>query len=401
MLIFRVILLAAILTSCGCSSDEHDQGNMKLPAVVKTNPMKVYMHYTPWFQSKSMSGYWGSHWKMTNKNPDIILENGQRQIASHYYPLIGPYDSKDPDVIQYHLLLMKYAGIDAVFVDWYGSHNVHDYRPNLDGANAFIEHLDEVGLQFAIVYEEFTAGVVGDVTSKTAMEAAQLDMVYMTGNYFNQKSYLKIAEHPALLTFGPRYFKQGAQWESIFSAIKEKPTFLPLWDHSGYTGSTDNGEYAWVDFTEDLSVLQNFYNKVLSQQVLIGSAFPRFHDYYEEGGAGESYGYVDADGVNTLVKTLSKATARQAKHLQLVTWNDFGEGTVIEPTVEDGFSFLETIQQFTGVAYTVTELELIHRWYLKKKEYKGDTNVEEILGEAYHLLVTLQPEKAADLLDGL
>jgi hypothetical protein len=226
-------------------------------------------------------------------------------------------------------------------------------------------------------------------------------MVYMQENYFSSKSYLKIGDNPALLTFGPRYFRQGAQWESIFSAIKTKPTFLPLWDHSGYTGITDNGEYAWIDFTEDLSTLQNFYNKVLSQPILVGSAFPRFHDYYEDGGSGESYGYVAADGVNTLKNTLAKATARNAKHIQLVTWNDFGEGTVIEPTVEDGFTFLETIQEFTGVTYTKSELELVHKWYLKKKEYKGNIESEKILGKIFSLLTELEVDQARDLLNTL
>jgi glycoprotein endo-alpha-1,2-mannosidase len=401
ILMFRATLVMSLLISCGCSSDDDGKKGVKPVTVVKTNPIKVYMHYMPWFQSKAVSGYWGSHWKMKNKNPEVILENGQRQIASHYYPLIGPYDSKDPDVVQYHLLLMKYAGVDAVLIDWYGSHNVNDYKPNLEGANAFIDKVDDAGLQFGIVYEEFTAEAVDSQTSKTAVEAAQQDMVYMQENYFSNKSYLNIGDNPALLTFGPRFFKQGAQWESIFSAIHRKPTFLPLWDHSGYTGTTDNGEYAWVDFTEDLSTLQNFYNKILNQQILIGSAFPRFHDYYKEGGAGESYGYVDADGVNTLKKTLEKATTRQAKHLQLVTWNDFGEGTVIEPTIEDGFSFLETIQEFTGVSYTKTELELVHRWYLKKKEYEGNAGTEEVLGEIFNLLAGLEVDKAQDLLDTL
>src|SRR2546429_9272711 len=78
-------------------------------AVPKTNPMKVYAHYMPWFQSPLTLGpnNWGWHWKMNTRNPNVIDPNGQRQIASHYYPLIGPYDSTDPDVIEYHMLLMK------------------------------------------------------------------------------------------------------------------------------------------------------------------------------------------------------------------------------------------------------------------------------------------------------
>ena len=76
----------------------------------KTNPKKVYVHYMPWFQSKPHDGYWGQHWTMTNKNPDILDENGINEIASYYNPLIGPYSSSDPDLHEYHFLLMKLAG---------------------------------------------------------------------------------------------------------------------------------------------------------------------------------------------------------------------------------------------------------------------------------------------------
>src|SRR3982751_5346275 len=78
-------------------------------AVSKTNPMPVYMHYMPWFQTPETLGgtTWGWHWTMNNRNPNVIAANGQRQIASRYYPLIGPYDSSNRDVIEYHMLLLK------------------------------------------------------------------------------------------------------------------------------------------------------------------------------------------------------------------------------------------------------------------------------------------------------
>jgi hypothetical protein len=87
--------------------------------VTKTNSQKVYVHYMPWFETPATSGngQWGQHWTMANENPNIILANGRREIASYFYPMIGPYDSDDRDVIDYHLLLMKYSGIDGIIID--------------------------------------------------------------------------------------------------------------------------------------------------------------------------------------------------------------------------------------------------------------------------------------------
>lgn len=328
-------------------------------------------------------------------------ETGKRQIASHYYPLIGPYDSRDPDVIEYHLLLMKYSGIDAVLIDWYGSHAVNDYRVNLAGANALIDKLDEVGLKFSIVYEEYTAGVVEDQTSKTAIEAAQADMTYAQQNYFTKNEYLKFGNTPVLLTFGPRLFKQGSKWTEIFSVLPVKPKFLPLWNHGAYTGDQDDGEFSWVDFTSSLSDLNLFYNRMGQFEIMIGSAFPRFHDFYEEGGWGDSYGYVDPDEGQTFLNTLNKAADREVDNLQLVTWNDFGEGTVIEPTQEYEFLNLQQLQEFTGVSYRLPELQLIHQYYLKKKELKGNTEAEATLEKVFKCLCELDVENATELMNEL
>lgn len=392
-----------ILNGCGDDVPKKEPVIEEPNQVVKTNPMKVYMHYMPWFQSKPVSGYWGSHWKMGNKNPDVIVdaETGKRQIASHYYPLIGPYDSKDTDVIEYHLLLMKYSGIDAVLIDWYGSHNINDYRVNLNASNALIDKLDDVGLKFAAVYEEYTAGIVEDQTSKTAMEAAKADMSYLQTNYFTNSQYLKISNTPVLLTFGPRFFKQPSQWTEILGLLSVKPKFLPLWSHGSLVGDNDHGEFGWVDFNTSLTTLSNFYNRAPYLEILIGSAYPRFHDFYAEGNWGSSYGYVDYNEGQTLANTLALADTRGVDYLQLVTWNDFGEGTMIEPTLEDGFASLLRIQEFTGVSYGLTELELIHQYYLKRKELKNAAEAQPVLARVFECLTELDVATATELLNQL
>src|SRR5258706_1034159 len=129
-----IVLLAACIIIFSCKKNNSVPGGggnedsditvtiLDPVTVTKTNSQKVYVHYMPWFEDKSTSldGKWGSHWTMANENPDIILSNGRRQIAAWFYPMIGPYASSDRDVIDYHTLLMKYAGIDGVIVDWYG-----------------------------------------------------------------------------------------------------------------------------------------------------------------------------------------------------------------------------------------------------------------------------------------
>jgi hypothetical protein len=86
---------------------------------------------------------------------------------------IGLYDSGDPEVAEYQLQLMKYAGVTGVLIDWPGTKikskskssfilnltwlgtlDVWDYAGNKENSEVIIELAQKVGLTFAIVYED-------------------------------------------------------------------------------------------------------------------------------------------------------------------------------------------------------------------------------------------------------
>src|SRR5688572_19617166 len=237
-----IMLLMVLVGTCSwsCQDEKVDDPVTIAPKqVTKTNTTKVYMHVMPWFHSKAHSGYWGSHWRMNNKNPETILPNGQREIASHYYPLIGPYDSGDPDLVDYHVLLMKYAGVDGVLIDWYGSHAVLDYGTNLKNTNAIVDGIKKTGLGFAMVYEDNTAYEVERRKTITALEAAQQDMTYAQQNYFSSANYIKVFDRPLWMTFGPRYFLVPSQWTEIMSVLPEPTSFFALWHHKHRIGTAN------------------------------------------------------------------------------------------------------------------------------------------------------------------
>src|SRR6185503_21123360 len=54
-------------------------------------------------------------------DPTRIKPNGQRDIASPDYPLIGTYDNGDPEVVRWHFRLAKAAGIDGFLCSWWKS----------------------------------------------------------------------------------------------------------------------------------------------------------------------------------------------------------------------------------------------------------------------------------------
>lgn len=400
------LIIAVIAMASSCSKDDsqpaENASEVVAPVTVsKTNSTKIYMHYMPWFETKESSGdgQWGYHWKMANKNPDIIT-NGKREIASHYYPLIGPYHSGDKDVIENHLLLMKYAGIDGILIDWYGTFDVNDYRMVRENTEQLVAMLDKVGLEYAIVYEDrFLQNVVNAGKTPTVISAAKTDFAYLERYFFNMPNYIKINNKPLLLNFGPITLQTPEQWTNAFSNLTTKPTFLTLWHESSEAGSNASGEYAWV--YQDNSHLSNFYtNNLPNLSVAMGSAYPGFKDFYAQGGGGDPIGWtIEHNNGATLDETLNLAKNANLNYLQLITWNDFGEGTMIEPTVEFQYSFIEKIKTFSGVQNQGNFFSEISKLYNLRKQYKGNASVQNKLDAAFNYFVSMQGEKAIQALN--
>ena len=319
----------------------------------------VMVYYMPWFEAKPFSEKWGWHWTMDHFNPDLIDPSGERQVASWYHPLIGPYDSADPAVLEYHVLLMKLAGIDGVIVDWYGNANHLDYAANNTRTLALLQIIRKAGMKFALCYEDRTVLqqiTDGVLSSSNAIAHAQQTMLYLQSNYFGSPAYITWSNRPVLLNFGPQYFKTGQQWETIFSVLDatNRPAFFKEDNYvSGGTGafnwppmwlSVSPGARGVLSMTALDHYLTTFEQSAAAWPAYISSAFPRFHDVYQPAGVRDYWGYLGDRKGDTFRFTLTRALTNHAFMAQVVTWNDFSEGTVVEPTVEYGFRDLGIIQ---------------------------------------------------------
>jgi hypothetical protein len=390
-----------------------------VPVEKPVDSPKVYMHYMPWFQTPTSlggtSGGWGWHWTMNNRNPYTVDASGKRQIAAHYYPKIGPYDSTDSNVIEYHSLLMKYAGVDGALVDWYGQQGSNgDVGSLLTASNAFISTTGNFGLNFGVVAEDNFWTVSSSNTSPD-IDKAKNNVGYLRDHYFNQSNYIRAgaSNNPLMMVFGPNKFQTASQWTQIFGDTGTNPEFLPLEYQMGEAGANADGEYAWpyqdANTSNHLSKLNSFYiSRAPGLTTAAGVAYPGFHDFYAEGGAGSSYFYIPENNGQTLTDTLNSYNTFKANldMLQLATFNDFGEGTMFEPTVETGFRYLHQLQTFTGAKDPIThreldesDLQLIYELYLARKKYNGNAATQAMLSQVSTLLSAMQIDSARALFD--
>ncbi len=363
--------------------------------VPKTNPIPVYVQIMPWFQTPETLGgtSWGWHWTMNNCNPNTILPNGQRQIASYYYPLIGTYDSSDPYVIEYQMLLMKLSGISGTTVDWYGQQGSNgDEASLLSASNKIVSATQTYGLGVGVCLEDRFATSTSEVTN---------NINYMEQNYATQSNYIRVGPNnePLTLLFGPITQTQPSDWTTILSGVSQTPALVPL----QYQASQVNpnppvgpppavGEAAWIyqdkGTTDDLTVQKNFLaNEAGKFSNSIGDAYVGYNDYYTAGGdPSAASGFVipesDSNG-QTLTETLNQdqTYSKNIAAIQIATWNDYGEGTMIEPTVQNGFSSLQQIQKFTGVPYGLSQLQLVYQLYEAREKFLGNSTEEAVLNQ--------------------
>ncbi|MEM7013131.1 MAG: alpha/beta hydrolase fold domain-containing protein, partial [Verrucomicrobiota bacterium] len=348
----------------------------------------VLAHYMPWYASKEHSGSWGWHWTMDHFDPDRIKWTGDREAASHDYPLLGLYDSSDPYLLETHALLMKFAGIDGVIVDWYGAHDFYDYEQLHQNTKALIPYIKKAGLKFAICYEDQTVKhqkKQKKITDDQALQLGMMDLGWLDDNWLQDEAYFQVNDRPALLVFGPQYYEKD-NWNSLRDSLSTKPLLYAL-PHGVERANADGG-FAWPPVEQP-----DWRTQLKEMKASIPAVFPGFHDIYKQAGVQEGYRKIDDENGATFSETLNLAIESNAPFVQLITWNDFGEGTQIEPTRKLGYRYLDALQSKLKPDYKPSDLRLPIRLYQLRQRLD-----DERLDRAAALLYESKCDEAAVLL---
>jgi hypothetical protein len=150
--------------------------------------------------------------------------------------------------------------------------------------------------------------------------------------------------------------------------------------------------------------LGDFEKKSIAWPAFISSAFPRFHDIYQRSGVRNYWGYLGDRSGETLRETFSRALTNNSAVVQIVTWNDFGEGTTIEPTKEYGFRDLYLIQDLRRQGHSpepaapTNDLTAAVRFYNLRRSSATNAALASTLDNLFKDLVSGQEESALNQL---
>jgi hypothetical protein len=398
-------MLTLLLSCCISLPPASARPQRAVEAKPAINSRFLMAHYMPWFQARPTGKQWGWHWTMSHYQPDHVT-HGRREAASHYYPLIGLYDSNDPDALQCHVLLMKLAGIDGVIIDWYGTDDYLDYGAIHRSTQHLIQVVRTAGLRFAICHEDQSVPrlIAGHrLPQAEAIAYGQRLLQWMQEHWFSSPTYLRLEDRPVLLVFGPQFY-QDQDWDRIFEGLPRRAQFFTLQDRRG----SAVGAFGWPapagGTEQSFQELDRYYLRAKEWPLSLPAAYPRFHDIYHEAGVGKSFGFIDDRSGKTYEDTLERALKSKAPVTQLVTWNDWGEGTILEPSIEFGYRDLETTQRLRrnylepAFPYTARDLRLPVQWYLLRKKYKDHPAIQPRLRAVFRLLLAGKLDRARALL---
>jgi hypothetical protein len=312
--------------------------------------MKFYSHilFGPSLLLGLLTGTCGRASSQNLSLKDVPNMPGSPKVLADYQPWFGDpdhidvgYSSQDPNVLRKQIENARNMGIYAFVVDWYGSR-----RPFLDRSAALLQRIaSEQHFHVALMYDE-TQDDNGHATDD-AMEALELAYKkYIGPGAVGRDAYLTYQGRPVIFVFP----KQGHtdwsqvraqvnQWESppvLLYKDEPPPQFLQAFD----------GEYAWVHpgaggwkpdgqaWGEDY--LNNFYKRMKGkspQQIAVGGVWPGFNDSKASWSLGRR---IDPRCGQTLQDTLrlfndNDPSSHPMPFVLIATWNDYEEGTAIEP----------------------------------------------------------------------
>jgi hypothetical protein len=313
----------------------------------------VFAHYFSWFSRKDVSGVW-EHWNWegpgTCHNPENIID-GHEDVAAVDIPLIGAYDSCDPRVHEYHLNLATAAGIDAFCVDWYGiSGENKENRDNIVDRNfsIMLQRASMHQVKLCICYEEKI--LFGEKTEEQIIETGRNHMKYISSRYFKSQGYWSVDGRPVLIIWGNNKLSTRV-WKEILKEIDEYNPWIIYshHDHNPEYVELCQGFYPWVllgDLDFQRFYLEEYYltvKKYINEgksHTLGAGVWPGFNDTGVSGwGSGNRIIEDREDKLYAL--TWEYALKNNPEWISITTWNDWNEGSNIEPGIKKGAKYLK------------------------------------------------------------
>ncbi len=269
----------------------------------------VVAFYYPWY-----GGNW--HWN-----------DRESTARTPSKPLLGYYQSVDEAVVSEHIAFAKQAGLDALIVSWWGQCTRSDTV-----MQSLAKQCDAAGLKYAIYFED-----------ANSLPEAREQLRYLQENYANRPNYLREDGRAAIFLYERLCSK--IRTESLYVT---NPDFFYITHGFLEDSRFFDGFHIYGPFALHLRELQLTYDNAywtakFKNKLFVATVYPGFDNRLNY-----SPGF--------RVKKRNGSYFRDIWHVALkshpdwiaiTSFNEWYEGTEIEPSVESGDKYLRINRVFS------------------------------------------------------
>jgi hypothetical protein len=276
--------------------------------------------------------------RATGKSPEVLAVY-EAWFGHPSHITIG-YSSHDSQHMHEQIRRAKSMGISGFVVDWYG-----DRQPFIDKAYALMqEAAAKEHFKIAMMYDETDQDV--GATDEAIADLTMFHEVYLSSKEGKQ-AYLTYEGRPVIFVF-PK--GQHTDWSKV-RAVINRWNPAPILINENLPGANPNdfdGYYAWISSGDKgwdpkgnnwgEEYLANFYGTMklkYPDKIIVGGAWARFNDAKASWGLNRHIsarcGQTYADTFNFWRKVFP--ADQVIPFMLLETWNDYEEGSAIEPGI--------------------------------------------------------------------
>jgi glycosyl hydrolase family 99 len=314
----------------------------------------------PWYGDGDSDGW--HNWGEMGHDPTQIID-GQRDIASAHYPIMGPYKSRSDNTENWHLGFAEAVGLDVLMIDYYtqnlpGKSIYYDFTINMLGKA--IGSNVKIALQYEpkIHTQNWVQNYYGDRVAMT--NAVKEDLRHIHDVLAASPAYWRVDNKPVVQIFGQTWTLTTAEWADVAATLNSEnrqlyymgdavvggnlaswyPQFQSHMNWSLYNSSIA-GDQGWntnYTFASNVNAQPLNWAAAGSGRQAVGVAWPGFDDSGVDGwGAGARL--VDRAGGEFYRASLEALNNQDHDWRLFATMNDWNEGTELEPSREYGYQY--------------------------------------------------------------
>lgn len=306
-------------------------------------PKQVLAFYYGWYGNPDVSKRW-YHWKNVDAARKHIDE-------STHYPTLGPYDSHDPKIVDTHCRQAKAIGLTGFIVSWWTKGDFHD-----QGIPLMLDTARKYGLTVSVYYE--TAPPRAHPSVKGAVD----DLTYIVDRYGKHPAWLKVQGKPVIFVYGRAVHELKLDgWASVisqFDAVRPRGAVLIGDEISAEAARVFHGIHTYnptgLTKGKSLEEIRSWAKTTFPEWVRTAgpnriscvTIIPGYDDSVQPSRKPPRPITERYDG-KTYRVMWEEAIAANPDWVVITSWNEWHEGSEIEPSVELGDRDLNTTKEFS------------------------------------------------------